>query len=340
VSVASFGLLAIGMSLSPTATTLQFFGILLTFAVIAAINVSRDLVIAWVVGAASLAYSTLVLPTGLGWPDFLLTLAFCSIMTVATWLVRRHAHQVDAVRAQATQDLLVQHERSREALSEERARLARELHDVVSHGLSVVVLQTQAARLAVDDLPGVDTREAERHLGAVEATARDALGEMRRMLGLLQLDAGDTTEAAPAPPTPGLADLPYLLERATTAGLVVDAELPLGSTSLPAGLGLNVYRIVQESLTNIVKHAPGARVTVRVELREAAVDITVENTGGAPAAIRVEGARHGLIGMRERVEMYGGRLDAEVTGPAGFRVHAVLPHADAHASVQEAPVTS
>ena len=195
---------------------------------------------------------------------------------------------------------------------------------MVSHGLSVVVLQTLAARAALADGHGAD--DADRHLDAVESTAREALGEMRRMLGLLQSDELDAD--APAPPTPGLREVPQLLQRAAAAGLrITTAELPDG-VELPGGLDLAVHRIVQEALTNAVKHAPGADVAVAVRVDPATVAVTVTNGPARSAGPALAGAGHGLIGMRQRVEVYGGELSAGPAPDGGFAVAAVLRRED------------
>jgi signal transduction histidine kinase len=220
---------------------------------------------------------------------------------------------------------LQEQERARAALTEERARIARELHDVVSHGLSVVVVQGQAARGLVEDLSTDDAGRASvvRHLDAVESTAREALTEMRRMLGLLQLE--DSGGSAPQPPSPGLSDLPALVERGRQAGLPITAELPAQRPRWPSGLGLVVYRIVQESLTNVVKHAPGASTSVSVLLLGDRVEVKVRNASAGTGRSPATSGGQGLVGMRERVSMYDGVLDVGPTSDGGFEVGVVLP---------------
>ncbi|MGH3509714.1 MAG: sensor histidine kinase, partial [Nocardioidaceae bacterium] len=201
---------------------------------------------------------------------------------------------------------------------------ARELHDVVSHGLSVVVVQTQAARGALADRG--EEHNVARHLDAVESTARDALAEMRRMLGLLQLDGLDAA-GGPEPPSQGLGDLEALVDRAGQAGLPVDAELPDHTVRLSPGLELAVYRIVQEALTNVVKHAPGAPTSVEVRPQRGTVEVRVTSAPrrGSPWRPAAANTGHGLVGMRERVLMYGGRLVAAPLPDGRFQVHAVIP---------------
>ncbi len=200
VSVSAFLLLTLGIGLSPRSTGVQFLGMVLTFLIVGVINRGRSVWLAAIAGFGTLVYGTLVASAGGGWPDLVLSAAICEGLLLAGWLLARRSHQVWQMRAQAELAEERERERTRAALAEERARIARELHDVVSHGLSVVVVQSQAARRAIEDLASTETSAVARHLDAVEATARDALTEMRRMLGLLQLGAVD--DELPAPPTP------------------------------------------------------------------------------------------------------------------------------------------
>jgi len=209
-------------------------------------------------------------------------------------------------------------EHRRRAVAEERARIARELHDVVSHGLSVVVLQTLAARAALND--GEPASAVDRHLDAVEETARESLGDMRRMLGLLQAD--DATDA-PSTPAPGLRSLPQLVDRAS-AGLRMGSVDVDPAVELPSGIELAVYRIVQEGLTNAAKHAPGSSVAITVRVAEGHVIASVVNTAGGSGPT-VPGAGRGLVGMRERVALYGGVLTAGPTEDGGYALTATLP---------------
>jgi signal transduction histidine kinase len=315
-SVVAFALLAGSLAAAPKSPNVQFFELMATFAVVAAINVTRDGVIAWSAGAAFIGVGTFTADTDHPAGDFLLTLAFCTVMWVAGWLVSRHTRRADvmALRARAAEQ-----ERAI-AVRDERARIARELHDVVSHGLSVVVLQTLAARTAISDGDG---GELERHLDAVESTSRDALGEMRRMLGLLQVD--DLDEPSQPAPSAGIRNLPALIDRARSAGLRVDDTELDSDASLPAGVELALYRVVQEALTNAAKHAPGAhvRVALRVDAKQVTVDIT--DDGGTRNGAGLGGAGHGLIGMRERVAIYRGTLHAAPIPAGGFTVRATLP---------------
>ncbi len=182
------------------------------------------------------------------------------------------------------------------------------------------MLQTLAARTALED---GHAREIRRHLDAVESTARDALAEMRRMLGLLQVD--DLDEAEPAAPSPGLRHLPVLIERARAAGLEVDDSALIYDAELPSGLELPVYRVVQEALTNAVKHAPHAHVQVLLSRDGSHAVVEVIDDGGAGGDAHLRGAGHGLVGMRERVALYNGTLLAAPTSTGGFAVRVTLP---------------
>jgi len=320
VSLVALALLGSSLAAAPHSPSAQFFALMATFAVVAAVNNTRHGIVAGAFGVAVLAAATFGAAPENALGDFLLTLGFCTIMWGAGWLISRHTRRADvmALRAQAAEQAQAL------ALRDERARIARELHDVVSHGLSVVVLQTLAARTARDagDLPDLD-----RHLDAVESTARDALAEMRRMLGLLQVGDLDPDDAAT--PSPGLRHVPALVDRARAVGLRVDDSGLNPSVVLSAGRELTVYRIVQEALTNAAKHAPGANVTITLGCDGAAATVEVSNGRGTARpvdySVTLGGGGHGLVGMRERVAIYQGSLDAFETGDGGFTVHARLP---------------
>jgi signal transduction histidine kinase len=201
------------------------------------------------------------------------------------------------------------------AASQERARIAREMHDVVAHGLSVIVVQADGARYAAPRDPDA----AEEALGTISTTARQALTEMRRMLGLLRSEDGLTLQ-----PQPGLDDLGKLISDTRAAGLHVDAALPPPMTGVADGIALTAYRVVQESLTNVRKHAgPAAKVRLEVIVGEE-VTVMIEDDGRGAAA---EGDGHGLglIGMRERVSVHGGEFEAGPRPGGGYRVTASLP---------------
>lgn len=210
-------------------------------------------------------------------------------------------------------------EHARLAVAEERARIARELHDVVAHHVSVMVVQSAAARRVLATDPGLATEA----LDVVETTGRQALVEMRRMLGVLRSDEPSDDLA----PQPSLERLDSLIDQVRDAGLDVDLVVEGDRRPLSAGIDVNAYRIVQEALTNVLKHAGKARATVRVRFGERDLDLEISDDGrGAAAAILdAPGDGQGLVGMRERVQLHGGQLQAGPRMEGGYRVKARLP---------------
>lgn len=216
-------------------------------------------------------------------------------------------------------------DRSRRAVEDERERIARELHDIVTHHVSVIVIQAGAGLTALDRRPD----RARSALQAIDRTSREALTDMRRMLGMLR-DAhapgtpmeGDETRA----PMPRLERLGELIEQVRAAGLPVELSLDGVHRPLDDGVELSAYRIVQEALTNALKHARGARARVRLAYEPGAIEIEVTDQGGTGRRDLGESGSggRGLIGMRERAALYGGDFEAGPT-PTGFRVHARLP---------------
>lgn len=237
------------------------------------------------------------------------------------WTVRSRTERVGDLEQEALELERAREEQAREAVTQERARIARELHDVVSHSISVIAIQAQAVQRRLG--PGHE-KEVE-DLRAVESTARQAMVEMRRLLGVLRADG----ESLPLAPQPGLAQLPALVDRASKAGLHVEVSTTGTPAPLPAGLDLTAYRVVQEALTNTLKHASARTASVALGYTTDELRLTVEDDGRShsdvAAAAPSPGQGHGLIGMAERVSFYGGRL---VTGPLdgrGFRVDVHLP---------------
>lgn len=206
------------------------------------------------------------------------------------------------------------------ATAEERARIARELHDVVAHGVSVMVVQAGAGRTLIVR----DPHRAEETMRAVEAAGREALAELRKLLGVLGEDGG-TAEVAPQP---GLDQLPSLVERMGEAGLRVELHVEGEARPLPPGIDLAAYRVVQEALTNILKHAAGSTAEVTLRHGQRRLEVEVVN-GVGTVAPGGAGAGRGLVGMRERVAVHGGRLEAGPRPGGGFRVMASLPLDDA-----------
>jgi signal transduction histidine kinase len=211
-------------------------------------------------------------------------------------------------------------QQARIAVAEERSRIARELHDVVAHAVSVMVVQADGASYALQS----DPQMAQMALTTISDTGRQALGELRRLLGLMRTESDSETDRVPQPDT---ASLPQLAEQVRTAGLPVSLTLRGDLTDLPAGVGLSVYRIVQEALTNSLKHAGGsASADVFVTRTDDQVDVVVDDDGfGTPREISGMSGGNGLIGMRERAGVLGGSLEAGPRPGGGWRVHAVLP---------------
>jgi signal transduction histidine kinase len=268
-------------------------------------------------GWLALLLGLLLAAATLGPPDPGLTNVLLLGLGVAALAVgnsRRLRGQVIAERETARR---VRTEAQREqAAMEERARIARELHDVVAHHVSSIAIQADTARLTTPDMPG----EGGRRLEAIGQTARDALTEMRRVLGVLRTDSDDGAELAPQP---GLEHLSELLDTARAAGTRVRLILEGQVLPLPPGVELTAYRIVQEALTNARRHAPGAAVDVELRYTADGLHLRVRDNGPGPADHDADG--HGLLGMRERAAMVGGSLRAGPAPGGGFAVEADLP---------------
>ena len=210
-------------------------------------------------------------------------------------------------------------ERERAAVEAERTRIARELHDVVAHDVSVMLVQAQAARRIV---PG-DPERAREAIAAVEATGREALGELRRLLGVLR--RGD--EELALAPQPSLGRVGTLVERIRTAGVAVDLEIAGAPYPLPPGLDAAAFRVVQEALANVLQHAGAGRAEVLVAYGPTGVELRVRDDGGAaPEQVQEQ---NGLVGLRERVTLYGGELRTGRRRAGGFELRARLPVAGA-----------
>ncbi|RVX41245.1 histidine kinase/DNA gyrase B/HSP90-like ATPase [Nonomuraea polychroma] len=219
---------------------------------------------------------------------------------------------------------------ARAAVEGERSRIARELHDIVSHNVSLMVVQAGAAREVLATMPG----EAEQALRAVEGAGRDAMTELRHLLGLLapSQSGEDEPYGGELSPQPGLSRLSALVDRFAFAGLPIEVRISGAPRPLPAGIDVTAYRIVQEALTNALKHGSGVQAQVTVRYAEHYLRVEVLNsgpsvlTGDAPAsADQRDGAGRGLVGLRERVAVYGGDLDARRRLGGGFRVRARIP---------------
>ncbi|AJT67300.1 hypothetical protein T261_5683 [Streptomyces lydicus] len=232
----------------------------------------------------------------------------------------------DAQRKLLEQETISEAERARRTLLEERTRIARELHDVVAHHMSVITVQADSAPYRINGIP----QEAQEEFGAIAATARESLAEMRRLLGVLRSEETERHHEGPEmAPQPGIGQLPKLVEGTVRAGVPVELALPEEPVALEPAVDLSAYRIVQEALANVVRHAPGAQTRVSVTATADGSQLTVLVVNSAPPApsapLEPDGTGHGLIGMRERVRLVDGSLDTGPLPDGGFRVAARLP---------------
>jgi signal transduction histidine kinase len=251
--------------------------------------------------------------------DFL----FTALLVFGPWLVGR----IVAARVELAAELSdkadrlerEQEKQAQLAVAQERSRIARELHDVVAHNVSVMVVQAAAARRMIDH----DTTKAKDALGSVEQTGRAALREMRRMVGML----GQGEDEVLLTPQPSMDELDSLIERAREAGLEVDLEVEGERKRLESGVDLSAFRIVQEALRNTLKHAGPARASIKLRYGDNDVEVDVSDNGRGVRSATENGAvtGQGLVGMRERVAMLGGEIEAGYRKDGGFGVHARLP---------------
>ena len=251
------------------------------------------------------------------------TLIFFVLLLGAPWAagrVVRLSRQRQSLLEDRTRLLEIQRdERARAAVAEERQRIARELHDVVAHAISVVVLQARGGRRSLAS----DPQEAREAFDTIERTSTQALGEMRRLLGLLRSD-GD----APFVPQPSLERIGALAEELRATGLPVEVSVDGEPVGLPPGVDVSAYRIVQEALTNALKHAGPTQARVRIAYVEDAVlvEVVVDGAEEVPAAPLAPGSGNGLVGIRERVALVGGEVHAGPRDAGGYAVSARLPY--------------
>ncbi len=268
-----------------------------------------------VVLAAALQNVSFVVMVLAGSPGFAIPQWVTSVPVFATtmlvgWTMQSRRLRFDALERE-------QGEASRRAAADERLRIAQELHDVVAHSLGVIAVQAGVGMHVIDK----DPDEARRALEHISRTSRSSLAEIRRLLGLVR--SGEPTVAYS--PTPGLADLPQLARDVDEAGLPVDLDVADGTGGLPPGVELAAYRIVQEALTNAVRHAHAQKATVRIDRSAGRLHVVVSDDGsGSKGGGRSGG--HGLVGMRERVAVYGGSLEVGPSPEGGFRVDATIPY--------------
>ena len=263
---------------------------------------------------AAIAVSALHGPSGLLWGGILVGGA-----ALAGFALRDRRRHVSQLAELAHQLELARDENARAAVAGERARIARELHDVVAHSVSVMVVQAGAA----EEVLGADPGKAREPLRSVQDTGRQALVELRRLLGVLRTDR---SEAALAP-QPGLDQVGALAAQVREAGLAVELRVDGARDGIPAGVDLAAYRIVQEALTNVLKHATASHAAVHVGYRPDAIELQVLDDGHGPIGPGHDsaGTGQGLIGMRERASLYGGVVEARPRAEGGFAVRARLP---------------
>ncbi|MFJ9414293.1 sensor histidine kinase [Streptomyces sp. NPDC101227] len=235
----------------------------------------------------------------------------------------------DAQRKLLEQETISEAERARRTLLEERTRIARELHDVVAHHMSVITVQADSAPYRISGIP----TQAREEFETIAATARESLAEMRRLLGVLRSEETERHGGPEKAPQPGIGQLPKLVEATVRAGVPVELVLPEEPLAPEPAVDLSAYRIVQEALANVVRHAPGAGTRVSVTATADGSRLTVLVVNSAPPApsapLESHGTGHGLIGMRERVRLVDGSLDTGPLPDGGFRVAAQLPLAGA-----------
>jgi signal transduction histidine kinase len=236
------------------------------------------------------------------------------------------AGRLSALRDRISQQMRAQAERasaekadaSQVAVALERARIARELHDIVAHHISVIVVQARGGRRCLESSPN----DARQSFDAIEALGREALTEMRQLLGVIRDDA----QQAPLSPPSSLRQLQPLLDQLRSSGQAVDLVVEGTPVNLPPGLDLAAYRVVQEGLTNVLKHADHAQANVAIHYRDRDIHLEIADTGGRALTTTAGGdAHHGLLGMRERVALYGGTFSADSQAGGGFVLSVTLP---------------
>nr|WSZ97609.1 sensor histidine kinase [Streptomyces sp. NBC_00857] len=268
-------------------------------------------------------------PTSGGTAGLVFFTVVMSVPFILAWVlgdsIRTRRAYFDQLEERATRLEKEREAQAKVAVAAERARIARELHDVVAHNVSVMIVQADGATYVLDAAPG----QAKEALETISTTGRQALAEMRRLLGVLR--TGDSEESGEYVPQPDVGQIEDLVEKVRTAGLAVDFKIEGTPRQLPSGVELTAYRIVQEALTNSRKHGgPDVGASVRLVYFDDGLGLLIEDDGRGAAHELYEdggadGRGHGMIGMRERVGMVGGTLDAGPRPGGGFRISALLP---------------
>ncbi|ACU75555.1 histidine kinase [Catenulispora acidiphila DSM 44928] len=310
----------------------------------------------WAALAAGITYAELLYDHSHTWSGshvwfYLGTALWVAAVAIIADGARRLTESRELLAAYKEQVQRKHRDREQRAVLLERIRIARELHDVTAHHLSVIAVQAGVARFVIDKEP----ETADQALRAISEVGSEGLAELRRLISLLRPEDDEGARAHTSdPPAPGVAQLPVLIERVGLSGTPSRYTVAGHKRTLPAGIELCVYRVVQESLTNVLKHAPGSSVEVRLEYEPETIRVTITDTGthpvpprksGIPAAAITQATRHsgsgvGLTGMRERAALYGGELSAGRTTNGGFEVALALPVVAEPAEAEEAETES
>ncbi|RLV08576.1 two-component sensor histidine kinase [Streptomyces griseocarneus] len=309
-------------------TPMAAIGLLVLFVALAMRERPRTLVAVWgVTGAAALVLQSFSHERAT--PVWVAVQVVGAVLMLIVFTLRSRG---DARRALAEQETISEAERARRTLLEERARIARELHDVVAHHMSMITVQADSAPYRISGMPP----EAAEEFGSIATAARESLTEMRRLLGVLRSEEngedGGGRRSGELAPQPGVTRIPQLVESTLRSGLPV--ELTVGpevdAARLPQAVDLSAYRIVQEALANVVRHAPGAATRVSLSADRTGLTVLVVNdpVAGPATPLESSGTGHGLVGMRERVRLVGGSLDTGPLPEGGYRVAARLPFAE------------
>jgi signal transduction histidine kinase len=300
----------------------DFFGPVIAFYTVASQTPRVTSVAAGVTLWLAVLVSVAISPTEAGDSSAVLTAA---VLIVAVWLfgdgVRQRRHYAQQLETKTYELEAARHELADQAVAQERLRIARDLHDIVAHSISTIVVQASVARDAIDVSRETATQAIER----VQAISRGAMVEVRQLLGVLRLPDERRT---PPSPLPRLTDLGHLITQAEDGGITVLSSIEGRESTLPAAVDLAAYRIVQEALTNVVKHASGANACVTLHYGDDTLTVEIVNGTGNPSdrpIAPVDRGGLGITGMRERVALLGGRFEAGPRREGGFRVEAVLP---------------
>ena len=294
--------------------TTALVALLLSFWVVGAENERGQAIAGAAIGFASIAVVA-ELDVRVGLENSVWGVILGSVVCLIAYALQQRAKRAAELEERASRLERELEERAHAEVLAERTRIARDLHDLVAHSVSLMTVQAGAARLL---LPA-DPARARESLRSVEETGREALADLRRLFGIVRSEEGDSALT----PQPGLARLDALVEQSRTAGLPVEVAIEGKRRMLPPGVELTAYRIVQEALTNALKHAGPARAQVTIRYGREVLDLEITDDGRRTR--NGEGTGHGLVGMRERVALYGGEFEAGPRRRDGYAVHARLP---------------